>query len=96
MHVIGWSSDGSFDSLMARNGLDRARRTLTDAALAPALAAEHETRDLARSRAVDVVRQTPAEEISIELPPDGRISYAHLRRWHPDVAKAVDAAIAKA
>lgn len=28
VHVIGWSSDGSFDSLMARNRLDRARRTL--------------------------------------------------------------------
>lgn len=27
---------------------------------------------------------------------DGRISYAHLRRWHPDVAKAVDVAIAEA
>lgn len=96
VHVVAWSSDGSFDSLMARNRLDRARRTLTDAALAPALAAEHETRDLARSRAVDAVRQIPTEEISIELPSDGSISYAHLRRWHTDVAKAVDAAITKA
>ena len=47
-HVIAWSSDGSFDSLMARNRLDRARNALTDAALAPALAAEYEARDLAR------------------------------------------------
>ena len=39
VHVIAWSSDGSFDSLMARNRLDRARNALTDAALAPALAA---------------------------------------------------------
>ena len=31
-HVIAWSSDGSFDSLMARNRLDRARNALTDAA----------------------------------------------------------------
>ena len=36
VHVIAWSSDGSFDSLMARNRLDRARNALTDAALAPA------------------------------------------------------------
>ena len=95
-HVIAWSSDGSFDSLMARNRLDRARNALTDAALAPALAAEYEARDLARSRAVDAVRQIPADEIGVTLPADGRISYAHLRRWHPDVAKAVDVAIAEA
>lgn len=95
-HVIAWSSDGSFDSLMARNRLDRARNALTDAALAPALAAEHEARDLARSRAVGAVRHIPADEIGVTLPADGRISYAHLRRWHPDVAKAVDAAIAEA
>ena len=50
VHVIAWSSDGSFDSLMARNRLDRARGALTDAALAPALAAEHEARDLAGGR----------------------------------------------
>lgn len=93
VHVIAWSSDGSFDSLMARNRLDRARNALTDAALVPALAAEHEARDLARSRAVDAVRHIPADEIGVTLPADGRISYAHLRRWHPDVAKAVDAAI---
>ena len=59
-HVIAWSSDGSFDSLMARNRLDRARNALTDAALAPALAAEYEARDLARSRAVDAVCQISA------------------------------------
>lgn len=93
VHVIAWSSDGAFDSLIARNRLDRARNALTDAALAPALAAEHEARDLARSRAVGAVRHIPADEIGIVLPANGRISYAHLRRWHPDVAKAVDAAI---
>lgn len=96
VHVIAWSSDGSFDSLMARNRLDRARNALTDAALAPALAAEYEARDLARSRAIDAVRHIPADEIGVTLPADGRISYAHLRRWHPEAAKAVDAAIAEA
>lgn len=96
VHVIAWSSDGSFDSLMARDALNRARGNLTDAALAPTLAAEYEARDLARSRAVDAVRRIPAEEVDFELPPDGRISYAHLRRWHPEVAKEVDAAIARA
>lgn len=96
VHVIAWSSDGLFDSLIARSRLNRARGALTDAALAPALAAEHEARDLARSRAVEAARRVPAEEIDVALPPDGRISYAHLHRWHPDVARAVDTAIAKA
>lgn len=96
VHVIAWSSDGSFDSLMARDRLDRARNALTDAALAPALSAEYEVRDLARSRAVDAARCIPADEIDVALPPDGRISYAHLRRWHPDVAKAIDTAIEEA
>lgn len=57
---------------------------------------QHEARDLARSRAVDAVRHIPADEIGVTLPADGRISYAHLRRWHPDVTKAVDAAIEEA
>lgn len=96
VHVIAWSSDGSFDSLMARNALDRARNDLTDAALAPALAVEHEARDLARSRTVDAVRGVPVNETNVTLPPDGRISYAHLRRWHPEVAKEVDSAVARA
>ncbi|WP_322153408.1 hypothetical protein [Paratractidigestivibacter sp.] len=93
VHVVAWSSDGSFDSLMARNRLERARSDLTGAALRPALAVEHEARDIARTRAVDAARAVPAEEIDVTLPPDGRISYAHLRRWHPDTAKAVDAAL---
>lgn len=56
VHVIAWSSDGSFDSLMARNRLDRARNALTDAALAPALAAEYEAR---RPREVAGDRRRP-------------------------------------
>lgn len=93
IHVIAWSSDGSFDSLMARSRLDRTRNELVDAALAPALTAEYEARDFARSLAVDAAHRISAEEAGVVLPPDGRISYAHLRRWHPSVAKALDAAL---
>lgn len=56
VHVIAWSSDGSFDSLMARNRLDRARNALTDAALTPALAAAYEAR---RPREVAGGRRRP-------------------------------------
>ena len=89
VHVIAWSSDASFDSLMARNRLEMARSKLTDAALVPVLKAEMADRDLARRSAVDAIRNATAGEVSVELPPDGRISYEHLRRWHPEVARQV-------
>lgn len=88
VHVISWSSEG-FDGLMARRNLERARSMLTDAGLAPALKAEMAIRDDARSRAVDAARAVRREEIEVVLPPDGRISYAHLRRWHPEAANQV-------
>lgn len=89
VHVISWSSDGSFDGLMARRDLERARAMLTDAGLAPAMRVELAARDEARSRAVEAARHVGREEIGVELPPEGRISYAHLRRWHPDAARQV-------
>ncbi len=96
VHVIAWSSDGSFDSLMRKARLERARNMLTDAALEPALKAELAERDVARSAALDAARAVPAEEITVGLPPDGRVSYAHLRRWHPDYAREIDAALRRA
>lgn len=87
VHVISWSSDGAFDRLMPRRDLARARAMLTDAGLAPALRAEMGLRDDARARAVDAARSIGREEAEVDLPPGGRISYAHLRRWHPDAAR---------
>lgn len=86
VHVLAWSSDGSFSSVMPKGRLERARAMMTDAALAPAMKVALEDRDTARSAAVEAARSIPAEEVRVELPPTGRISYAHLRRWHPETA----------
>ena len=91
-HAIAWSSDGSFDGLMKRPRLERARKMLTDAALAPAVERTLVERDLARAAAVDAVWGIePSEIADLGLPADGRISYAHLRRWHPECARRVEA-----
>ena len=96
VHVISWSSDGSFSSLIPKPRLERARAMLTDAALAPAMEAALRGRDIARSLAVEAVRRVPAEEARVTLPPTGRISYAHLRRWHPETAGRVREELARA
>ena len=55
----------------------------------PAALAE---RDAARAAALAAVRSVPAAELGdLGLPPDGRISFGHLRRWHPDAAARVAA-----
>ncbi|MFR3452174.1 MAG: hypothetical protein ACLTSX_12190 [Collinsella sp.] len=71
---------------MPKHQLERARAMMTDAALAPAMKVALDERDIARSAAVEAARSIPAEEVRVELPPTGRISYAHLRRWHPEAA----------
>lgn len=86
VHVLAWSSDGSFSSVIPKHRLERARALMTDAALVPAMKVALDERDIARSAAVEAVRSIPAEEVGVELPPTGRISYAHLRRWHPEAA----------
>ena len=86
VHVLAWSSDGSFSSVMPKHRLERARAMMTDAALAPAMKVALDERDIAHSATVDAARSIPAEEVRVKLPPTGHISYAHLRRWHPETA----------
>ncbi len=89
VHIISWSSDGSFLSVMPKPRLEHACSMLTNAALTPAIEAALCERDIARSLAVDAVSAVPAEDVRVALPPTGRISYAHLRRWHPEIAENV-------
>lgn len=93
VHVIAWSSDGAFSSLMSKNGLERARNMLTDAALDPAIKAEMESRDVERGRVIDAVGSVSPSEIAVDLPAEGRISYEHLRRWHPECARQLASAL---
>lgn len=86
VHVVAWSSDGSFSSIMPRRWLERACEMMTDAALEPAVRVALSERDVARRAAIEAARAIPAESVSVELPSTGRISYAHLRRWHPETA----------
>lgn len=96
VHVISWSSEGSFSSVMPKGRLERARAMMTDAALEPAMKVALAERDLARRKAVEAVREIPASEVGVELPPTGRISYAHLRRWHPETASRLKECLRRA
>ena len=62
VHVLAWSSDGSFSSVMPKHRLERARAMMTDAALAPAMKMALEERGLARRAAASIsLRGTQAE-----------------------------------
>lgn len=89
VHVFAYSESGSFSTLMRKPDLDRARSSLTDSALAPAIKAAMAARDIAREQAVGAVRSVRKEEVELSLPESGRVSYAHLHRWHPEAARKV-------
>lgn len=93
VHVLAFSASGSFDSLIPKPRLERARRGLVDAGLARAVAAEDAARDRARDAAVSAAGSLGVPAATLGLPEEGRVSYAHLRRWHPDAAARVDAAL---
>lgn len=55
-------------------------------------------RELARDNAARAVRAVGADALGegVALPAEGRISYGHLRRYHPDAARRVEAAVGRA
>lgn len=56
----------------------------------------HIERDLAREAALDAVARIDRNRFDIELPPDGRIEAAHLRRFHPEASAALREALDRA
>lgn len=98
LHVLAYDRDGGFDRLLARADMERARRALTEAAIAPELERLGVERKAARERAVELVRSAGAAALGegVALPEGGRISYGHLRRYHPEVARQVEGAVARA
>lgn len=78
--------------------MERTRRALTEAAVAPELERLGVEREAARERAVELVRSAGAAALGegVALPEGGRISYGHLRRYHPEAARQVEGAVARA
>lgn len=98
IHVLAYDREGIFDRLIAKADVERARASLTEAAVAPEVARLGVEREAARERAVEILHGLDGAALSedVELPADGRISYAHLRRWHPEAARQVEAAVERA
>lgn len=98
IHVLAYDREGGFDRLLARADIESARRNLTEAAVRPEVERLGVERELARGRAVEALRKMDAGVLGegVELPYEGRISYGHLRRYHPEAARQVEAAVARA
>jgi hypothetical protein len=98
IHVLAFDKAGRFDRLMAKPDLERARRDLTEAAVAPEVARLGLERETARERVVEILRSMDGASLSrgVELPPEGRVSYAHLRRWHPEATRQMESAVGRA
>lgn len=98
IHALAYDREGGFDRLVAKADMETARRNLTEAAVAPEVARLGVEREVARERAAEILRDMDGAALSegVELPADGRISYAHLRRWHPETARQVEASVERA
>lgn len=98
IHVLAYDREGCFDRLIAKADVERSRVSLTEAAVAPEVARLGVEREAARERAVEILRGLDGAALSegVGLPADGRISYAHLRSWHPEAARQVEAAVERA
>ena len=100
VHVVSWDAakEDPWDRLLSKRLMCDANRALVDEALKPELSRLARERTIARDEAVAAVRSQDASVVrgDIELPRDGSLKYAHLRRYHPDVADRVERAAADA
>lgn len=98
IHALAYDREGGFDRLVAKADMETARRNLTEAAVAPEVARLGVEREVAHERAAEILRDMDGAALSegVELPADGRISYAHLRRWRPETARQVEASVERA
>ena len=76
--------------------MEAARLEISSKAMAPLLREAYIERDLAREAALDAVARIDRNRFDIELPPDGRIEAAHLRRFHPEASAALREALDRA
>ena len=93
VHILSWDAakDGAWDSLLGKRPMEDGRRNLTDAALSPERERLGRERSEARDSAVRAMRSldlmSKREEVGI--PVDGSLKFAHLIRFHPEVAARV-------
>lgn len=96
VHILTVDREGDWDSLLPKGKMEAARLEITSKAMAPLLREAYIKRDLARGAALDAVARIDRNYFDIELPPDGRIEAAHLRRFHPETSAALREALDRA
>lgn len=96
VHILTVDHAGEWDALLPKRKMEAARLEISSKAMAPLLREAHIERDLAREAALDAVSRIDRNRFDIELPPDGRIEAAHLRRFHPETSAALREALDRA
>ena len=96
VHILTVDREGDWDSLLPKGKMEAARLEISSKAMAPLLREAYIERDLAREAALDAVARIDRNRFDIELPPDGRIEAAHLRRFHPEASAALKEALDRA
>ena len=96
VHILTVDRKGDWDSLLPKGKMEAARLEISSKAMAPLLREAYIERDLARGAALDAVARIDRDRFDIELPPDGRIEAAHLRRFHPEASAALREALDRA
>ena len=96
VHILTVDREGDWDSLLPKGKMEAARLEISSKAMAPPLREAHIERDLAREAALDAVARIDRSRLDIELPRDGRIEAAHLRRFHPETSAALREALDRA
>lgn len=96
VHILTVDREGDWDSLLPKGRMEAARLEISSKAMAPLLRKAYIERDLAREATLDAVARIDRNRFDIELPPDGRIEAAHLRRFHPEASAELREALDRA
>lgn len=96
VHILTVDREGEWDALLPKRKMEAARIELSSKAMAPLLRETYIERDLAREAVLDAVARIDRNELDVELPRDGRIEAAHLRRFRPETSAALREAIDRA
>lgn len=96
VHILTVDRAGEWDALLPKRKMEAARLEISSKAMAPLLREAHIERDVAREAALDAVARVDRSRLDVELPRDGRIEAAHLRRFHPETSAALREALDRA